>query len=661
MAGFAGALGGAGAQAAQYGQQIRGILEQRRGNFANLFSQLAQEETDPTLRAEYLGHATALLANKDMAKVVPAALKSLQKHVESNQQLAQTVGMPQQPKMGPAPAGPGQSPGTTVAPVSAAQPSSSPVQPQRQQEQNFTPVAGASQIQPVSSAPAPSSGAAPIPPVQAQAAPAPLIPGLPPGVSQPQGVQAIYQKWANHPLMQTPAGRKVLDPLIQQEVQHDQALMQTLEQQQTTLAYKKQALEQLKQSPVFHTLPPFVQAGYEAQVGGLSPVSMPQGSFVPTKYQSRAEELDPAVLAQFGLSNFKGPVTVSKSRLDGSVTDIVPGNEGLTLHTANDGTQTWVPKHEGTTTLLPSVVSAENAQKTLTLPDMTTGFQSPRQAAAGAAPTPTGGINPVGMSTQRTSSSEPTLSGGTVSSVETHKSFPGVAPGKSGVTITPPPSVGGSGSKPPANNPWASVRPFDESVPVDRIARMIAQDAANEKLISARGPFSAQNPSKAMIKSRMAQLGIDPNNIGQSIRDRASMANTLLPHMDELQSLIKQAQADGDLGVLATRFNELATGKVGVDPTKSKLFSKVASNLAFISSAIGITHGGVKGGSSLPMIEHWKSVLGAQDPNTLLSQLSVARKWIDGYAQMAGANKPVEGITPVTPPAGRKPLNEIFK
>jgi hypothetical protein len=204
---------------------------------------------------------------------------------------------------------------------------------------------------------------------------------------------------------------------------------------------------------------------------------------------------------------------------------------------------------------------------------------------------------------------------------------------------------------------WSSVTPFDDSKPLDHIVKSIAQDAANEKMISTRGPFSDQNPNKAMVNKRMAQLGLDPNNVSGSIRDRAKTAQTLLPHLDDISALIRQADADGDLGLVVTRLNDLATGKVGVDPTKGKIFSKLASNLSFMSSAVGMVHGGVRAGSSLPLIDHWQHVLGAKDPETLISELGIARKWVEGYSQMVGETKPVSGITPLLGASGVPVVN----
>lgn len=267
MAAFASAIGGAGNAAAQYGQQIRGILEQRRGGMVELFSRLANEEPDPSRRAEYHSITADLLSGKDMSKVGPAALKTLQNHVQSNQALSQLVGgPPQPPAQKPAPAGPGQVPGTATA----AQPDSSPVQPRQQQAPAQTPV--------------PTPGQAPDQSAQApQAAPQPAetIPGLPPGATQPQSIQDIYQKWSQHPYMQTPAGRAILKPFIDQEVAHNQALQQAIEQKQLEMAYRRQGYQSVKGSPGFESLPQFMQTGYAAEGGGLNPIALPVGSLTP--------------------------------------------------------------------------------------------------------------------------------------------------------------------------------------------------------------------------------------------------------------------------------------------------------------------------------------------------------------------------------------------
>ena len=76
-----------------------------------------------------------------------------------------------------------------------------------------------------------------------------------------------------------------------------------------------------------------------------------------------------------------------------------------------------------------------------------------------------------------------------------------------------------------------------------------------------------------------------------------------------------------------------------------------------------MAHGGARAGASLPLINHWASVLGAKDPDTLKAELGVTRDWVDGYARMAGQNKPVVPrgqISPVPGGAGADPLDKYL-
>ena len=168
----------------------------------------------------------------------------------------------------------------------------------------------------------------------------------------------------------------------------------------------------------------------------------------------------------------------------------------------------------------------------------------------------------------------------------------------------------------------------------------------------------------------MAQLGIDPNNVSATMRDRAELAQTVLPHFDTVMNLIQQAKADGDMGILMTRWNDLLTGKVGEDPTKGHVFSALSTQLTFLNSAIAMTHGGLRAAASPQVLEKWNAAIHAKDPDTLVSQLQQAHEWMEGYAKMAeGAKKvtPTSGET-ATPPSAippvngaRPPLNQIFQ
>jgi len=257
MAGFAAAIGGAAGPLIDYGQRMRGIFEERRNSFANLLAQRASNEVDPQRQAELYGHVSDLLGGKDMSKIVPAAIKTLQAHTESDHALGQMLGgPPQQPTPQPGPAPPGQTPGTpNFTPIGgsspvAAQPATSPVQPQAQQPPAFTP---------------------------------------PVGAPQPQSVADIYRKYSTLPEWQTQAGFARLKPLMDQEIAHNEALRQGTEQLATALAYKRAGLQSLKSNKeLWDNLMPYQKAAYEAEASGMSPVSMPGFAMLPRLVASRA-------------------------------------------------------------------------------------------------------------------------------------------------------------------------------------------------------------------------------------------------------------------------------------------------------------------------------------------------------------------------------------
>lgn len=378
MAGFASALGGLGKAAGDYGAQVRGILEARRGNIANAMLHLASEETDPDRRNEYIQHGVDALSGKDMSKLAPALIKTVQGHIEGNKILADAFPQGQSPAPQQIPASvPGQTPGTG----SAVQPSSSPVQP------NSTPMGGFTPVQHTAApAPAPQPPIPPIPPVAGG------IPGMP----VPQGVQAIMAKYQNSPLMQTPAGRKILEPMIQQEVQHSQILAEELQRQQATIALRQHGLEQMRAEPGYSQLPQFAQMGYEAQAHGFTPINTPNGALVPDKLQIDTTGMSPESKTAYGIpADAKGKFTVEMDRMTRQPFRAYPGWAGTQSTTnsegvkgiestnaamANGGALTSVG---GGASLNPSLTTP----KTVSLASGEQGLISPAQVSQGKSPT----------------------------------------------------------------------------------------------------------------------------------------------------------------------------------------------------------------------------------------------------------------------------------
>lgn len=244
FAGLASIIGGAGEAASQYGQQVRGLIEQRREGLTQLMIALGTQDPDPQRRSEYLGYASDLYAGKDISKILPALAKSIQGHVQSNQALSQMIGgppAPQQPQPGTAQVG--QTPGTPQTPP-AAQPATSPVQPQAQD--NGSPDALRGLIAgPPSQAPAPQTAQGPI----AQASAAPTSPvstdlGLPAELRPPSSAD-IYAKYHAIPEFNTPAGFARLKPLLDQDIAHADALWQQQTQLQTQMGLGPQRMAML--------------------------------------------------------------------------------------------------------------------------------------------------------------------------------------------------------------------------------------------------------------------------------------------------------------------------------------------------------------------------------------------------------------------------------
>jgi hypothetical protein len=260
MGGFAAAIGGAGQQAAQYGAQVRNILEQRRGAFAQMLTQQAAQEADLQRRSELLGHVSDLYAGKDMSKVGPAVIKTLQDHRASDAALGQALGAGgPTPTLTPAPAGPGQTPGT------AAQPSTSPVSPQAQGPQGPQAV----------SQPATIGTGGVIPPVDTQSQSAPQPSGNVPavgGAPSPFDARARREQIiAKYHILANQAA-PIMRPQIAQEMQAELAHLEPLEQQQNRM----EQYEMMSKDPSFQALPAHIKAAYLAEARGFQPVT-PQG------------------------------------------------------------------------------------------------------------------------------------------------------------------------------------------------------------------------------------------------------------------------------------------------------------------------------------------------------------------------------------------------
>ena len=503
MGGFALALGGAGQAAQQYSQQMRQILESRRQDFANLMQQAAQTESDPDTRASMLQHAMDAASGKPMGKIMQDVSGTLQKRVKDEQAfqkgvqgIKSAVGQPSATPP-PAPSGAtGSASGTggnalpnvaqtATSPVvrpanggqilaipppvgaSASTPASTVTPPPvtatpapLQTPPDINPVADVSQLPP----PPPNlsvqggAGAGPVPPVTAIALPVTAgIPGLP----TPENPADIYREIMTRtapggttPLWNAPANRAALQAELSQRLSHQETLRQALEAQQATLAYKRNAVENLKKTPAWNTLPDFYKASLEAEAGGLAappfgaamiPHMVSNGSLgtqAPpgTMEYGTNKPVDPNTLYRVMYNPAYGTDMWQPIAAQTGVAQTIDGPELYNRRTA----KTIAPV-EGAAT--PSAVTYH----LITLPNGQTALVNEAGVATNVPPVPTGGVNPSFVTSTSTSTQPGAPPTTTTRTKGTGRVLPVPATAPPGNTIAPaiPPASHG-GSIPPA-------------------------------------------------------------------------------------------------------------------------------------------------------------------------------------------------------------------
>jgi hypothetical protein len=353
---------------------------------------------------------------------------------------------------------------------------------------------------------------------------------------------------------------------------------------------------------------------------GAAAAMRPQWSPAPVN----GETAPPGTVDMLGNPVSKGDYRIQVNPYTNEVVNWVPAEIANRFMQGPNQTMVSVnPLHPDTATPVSGVV-APGANRIIQsdLVGGGRGVETAGQALGGGAPTPTPGT--IGKGTPTTRVTTPSPSGQTVSTSQTGPRAANPIPAPNLPSTAPAPSAP---PKPSVTAPPPQVKPFDPSNRTDSIVSAIGNDAANWKM--------ATNPAdKYQITKRMAELGIDPGNITGSMRDRAKNARLILGHLDEVNRIIDQAEKDGELGVVATRWNDFLTNKLGTDPTKDQTFAKLSSELGFLSTAVAMAHGGLRGGSSPGMVEHWEKALEAKDAGTLRAKLGEAKKWMQGYATL---------------------------
>jgi predicted RecB family endonuclease len=132
-----------------------------------------------------------------------------------------------------------------------------------------------------------------------------------------------------------------------------------------------------------------------------------------------------------------------------------------------------------------------------------------------------------------------------------------------------------------------------------------------------------------------------------------------MQHIPGIQSAINDLEKTGDLGVIASRWNDFRTGKIGAGDDR---YTALRTAVQMLDTALVRVH--ARGGSNA-MMEHFNALsnAGRMDAATLRSAVTELTKWVETYSKM-GANRPgavrMGGADPSKahgepPPAGLTP------
>lgn len=380
MAGFAAAIGGAGQAAGEYGHQIRGILEQRRHDLADMLTahvlpELGQEDRNNMIPLIAGLHSGAPIGKslQDITKVMQSHQKDLSSLQQAGQNFAGMMG-PQPTTTPPVPTatGPGQTAGTATKP--AAQPAQSVVQ---------------TQASPASGGAAGLGGFSSM----ITGAPAPTAQTATPQLSQdPMDIararrEGIVDKY-NQMLQQAAPN---LRPSIQAQMQAELQNLAPFEQQ----SMRMHNLAGLRGEKSFQDLPPYMQIAPVEEAYGFQPTSMLGMASMarprpgPQADAASLERQFPGILNQYGIDISKTPNVIPYY----SPMDMYNSQAPINLEAAPmrigaitnaDSTRSFVPQVPGAAGVTPSQV----APKTVPLAGGGVGQYTPASVAAGGQPLP---------------------------------------------------------------------------------------------------------------------------------------------------------------------------------------------------------------------------------------------------------------------------------
>jgi hypothetical protein len=115
--------------------------------------------------------------------------------------------------------------------------------------------------------------------------------------------------------------------------------------------------------------------------------------------------------------------------------------------------------------------------------------------------------------------------------------------------------------------------------------------------------------------------------------------------MDRILALVDKLDKEGQLGPVMTKWNAFWTNKLGADLTGNQDYVRLAESLGLMNTALGVIHGGARGGGSIQMKDSFKENLNVEkmDASTLRAAIETEREWLNTYANPAKTALPGPG------------------
>lgn len=630
MGAFLSLIGGAGNQAAHYGEEMRGHLESRRNELAHMIGQAAEVESDPNTITALRGHQADLLAGKPMGSIAQKFYGTLQKRHQDMEamkeahanfsQLAGQAATP--PPVAPGPATGGATPGTVGGPAASSPPNPFTI---GGITDGHAPNSMASMIGQAPPAPPPAAQPAtsPVQPAAQAAAPEPAPSIQPVGMPQVRDNTAIIQEMLSNPAYAAPVNRGPLAAAAQAEISHNESIRQFKDQ----IQYKRAQLEEFKKTPTWAALPDPIKGAYEAEASGLTAAPMSAALMAPKLERVRAEDLSPDVKAEHGIpQDATGTWLLHKSQINGSA--MSPATPGATPYSmvATPNGLTMVPHNPGALPAGSMPVGAANLRGVGVDASGHPLFNDAFGIKSGAAPAKGAGTNPSFIPS--VSSSTTAIPGQPTEHRTTVKTKGGVgAPSASG-SIQP---VAG-----PSGVPGATAKPSGG----DDITKQ-----AYESWVSG-GPAPSGKTLNA-VRDYQQKNGL-PDPVTLSPGGQKSLA-AIDPVMDEIKRTREQLQKAIKGG--------LSQGQLAKDWVKYNLHqdspnTELISNMSFSALRSAVTALAGSGSRAYPVLkmalEHTPSALG--DPtrslkllNEMETRITEARDAVLKDERKSGTIQSVEG------------------